>query len=116
MPSNERCCSQRQCGALCNCAALRAAPFTAILLEPLQQNAALSGSRTDRGGFIFFGRRARLTAWRRAMRASVRDVEAVGGAADRSARVVVRYAAPEFATRTDGPRGAAHRPTPLSAT
>ena len=28
-------------GTLCNCAALRAAPFTANLLEPLQQNAAL---------------------------------------------------------------------------
>ena len=40
---NERCCSQRHCGTLCNCAALRAAPFTAILLEPLQQNAALDG-------------------------------------------------------------------------
>jgi len=38
---NERCCSQRRCGALCNCAVLRTAPFTAILFEPLQQNAAL---------------------------------------------------------------------------
>ena len=41
---NERCCSQRHRGALCNYAALRAAPFTANLLEPLQQNAALGGS------------------------------------------------------------------------
>ena len=28
---NERCCSQRHGGTLCNCAALRAAPFTANL-------------------------------------------------------------------------------------
>ena len=41
LPPNERCCSQRHSGTLCNSAALRAAPFTAILLEPLQQNAAL---------------------------------------------------------------------------
>ena len=46
--SNERCCSQRRCGALCNCAALRAAPFTANLWEPLQQNAALDTYRTSR--------------------------------------------------------------------
>ena len=32
VPSNERCCSQRHGGTLCNCAALRAAPFTANLL------------------------------------------------------------------------------------
>ena len=44
---NERCCSQRHCGALCNCAALRAAPFTANLLQPLQQNAALERRHTD---------------------------------------------------------------------
>src|SRR4051812_42085250 len=31
-------------GALCNCATLRVAPFTANLLEPLQQNAALESS------------------------------------------------------------------------
>ena len=36
---NERCCIQRRCGALCNCAALRATPFTADLFEPLQQTA-----------------------------------------------------------------------------
>lgn len=38
---NERCCSQRHDGTLCNSAALRAAPFTANLYELLQQNAAL---------------------------------------------------------------------------
>ena len=38
---NERCCSQRRCGTLCNCAGLRPAPFTANLFEPLQQNVAL---------------------------------------------------------------------------
>ena len=38
---NERCCSQRHDGTLCNCGALRAPPFTAILLASLQQNAAL---------------------------------------------------------------------------
>ena len=41
-PHNERCCSQRHGGALCNYAALRAASFTANLFEPLQQNAALA--------------------------------------------------------------------------
>ena len=41
---NERCCSQRHVGTLCNCAGLRPAPFTANLFEPLQQNAALGGS------------------------------------------------------------------------
>ena len=41
-----RCCSQRHGGTLCNCAALRAAPFTAILLQPLQQNAALVDTNT----------------------------------------------------------------------
>ena len=39
---NERCCSQRHWGTLCNCAVLRTAPFTANLFEPLQQNAALA--------------------------------------------------------------------------
>ncbi len=39
--SNERCCSQRRGGTLCNCVVLRTTPFTANLLEPLQQNAAL---------------------------------------------------------------------------
>lgn len=39
--ANERCCRQRHEGALRNCAAPRAAPFTANLVEPLQQNAAL---------------------------------------------------------------------------
>ena len=29
--ANERCCSQRHCGTLCNCAVLRTAPFTANL-------------------------------------------------------------------------------------
>lgn len=40
------------CDAPCNCAALRSAPFTANLFEPLQQNAALAGSRAP-----LFGRR-----------------------------------------------------------
>ena len=48
LPPNERCCSQRRGGTLCNCAVLRTAPFTANLLEPLQQNAALGGKPTDR--------------------------------------------------------------------
>ena len=42
MVSNERCCSHRRGGALCNCAVLRTAPFTAILLQRSQQNAALA--------------------------------------------------------------------------
>jgi len=45
---NERCCSQRRCGTLCNCAVLRTAPFTANLWEPLQQNAALYGQAENR--------------------------------------------------------------------
>ena len=37
-----------RCGALCNCAALRAAPFTANYSEPLQQNAALTTNYATR--------------------------------------------------------------------
>lgn len=44
-PPNEALLQSKAGAALCNCGALRAPPFTASLLEPLQQNAALGGDR-----------------------------------------------------------------------